>query len=72
MVDELTKDLALETILEVARNIAPEIPESLLREIYAVQYSHQFDKDRDISFQELQRVLDKYIDSLNSSEAYTK
>lgn len=68
MADELTKDLALETLLEVARNIAPEVPESLLKEIYAVQYSRQFDKDRDVSLQELQRVLDKYIDSLNASE----
>ena len=72
MADELTKDLALETLLEVARNIAPEVPESLLKEIYAVQYSHQFDKERDVSLQELQRVLDKYIDSLNSSEVVSK
>ena len=68
MADELTKDLALETLLEVARNIAPEVPESLLKEIYTVQYSRQFDKERDVSLQELQRVLNKYIDSLNSSE----
>ena len=68
MEDELTKDLALETLLEVARNIAPEVPESLLKEIYTVQYSRQFDKERDVSLQELQRVLNKYIDSLNSSE----
>ena len=68
MADELTKDLALETLLEVARNIAPDVPESLLKEIYAVQYSRQFDKERDVSLQELQCVLDKYIDSLNSSE----
>ncbi len=68
MADELTKDLALETLLEVARNIAPEVPELLLKEIYSVQYSRQFDKERDVSLQELRRVLDKYIDSLNSSE----
>ncbi len=56
-----TNNMALETLLSAARDVAPEIPEDLLRGVYALQKIHQFDAERDISLQELQRVLDDFV-----------
>lgn len=60
--EEKVKDIAFETLLEVAKTSAPELPESLLRQVYAIQHSHQFDRDRDSSLQEMQRLLDQFVD----------
>lgn len=56
-----TNDLALNTLLSVAREIATEVPEDLLRRVFALQRVHQFDTDRDVSLQELQRTIDDFI-----------
>ncbi len=54
-------DMALDTLLLVARNIAPEVPDDLLRRVFTLQRTHQFDTDRDVSLQELQRAIDDFI-----------
>lgn len=54
-------NMALDTLLAAARDVAPEIPEDLLRRVFALQMTHQFDAERDISLQELQRVLDDFV-----------
>ena len=54
-------DMALDTLLSVARDISSEVPDDLLRRVFALQRAHQFDTDRDVSLQELQRAIDDFI-----------
>lgn len=61
------KDLGLDTLLLVARDIASDVPEELLRKVFALQRAHQFDDDRDVSLQDLQRALDDYVGQSTSN-----
>lgn len=54
-------DMGLETLLSVARDVAPEIPEDLIRKVFTLQRVHQFDTERDVSLQEFQRIIDEYV-----------
>lgn len=58
---EQADDLALRTLLSVSREIAPELPEDLLRRAFALQRANQFEADRDLSLQALQRLLDDFV-----------
>lgn len=63
---EDANDMALSTLLSVAREVSPELPEDLLRKIFSLQRLHQFDADRDASLQELQRLLDEHVEKLSA------
>ena len=56
-------DVALETLLAVAREKVPGFPESLIRAAYAIQRSHQFgdDGEREMALQQLQNLLDDHL-----------
>lgn len=54
-------DMALDTLLSVARDIAPEVPEDLLRRVFTLQRAHQFDTERDVSLKDLQSAIDDFI-----------
>lgn len=56
-----SNDMALNTLLSVAKEIGSELPEELLRKVFALQRVHQFDVDRDVSMQELQRLIEDHI-----------
>lgn len=60
-------DIGLDTLLLVARDIAPDVPEELLRRVFALQRTHQFDAERDISLQDLQRALDDFVGQSTSN-----
>jgi hypothetical protein len=62
-----TPDLVLAALLTVAHDVAPELPKDLLRKAYAIQRTHQFDRDRTVSLQNMQRLADEYVNSLSSS-----
>ena len=53
-----TKDFALETLKTVAEEIEIDLPEGAIERIYAIQKRHQFDADRSISAQEMQRLIE--------------
>lgn len=57
-------DMALHTLLQVAREVSPQLPEELLKRIYLIQRAHQFEADRGASLQSMQRVLDAYLDQM--------
>jgi len=61
-------DMGLDTLLSVAREVAPELPEHLLRRVFALQRTHQFDTDRDASVLELQRAVEEFVGHSGSSE----
>lgn len=53
-----TKDFALETLKAVAEEIGTDLSEGAIERIYAIQKRHQFDADRSVSSQEMQRLIE--------------
>lgn len=58
---EAEVDHALSALLETASDVAPELPEELLRKAYAIEKRHQYDRDRAVSMQELEKLVDEYV-----------
>jgi hypothetical protein len=56
-------DLALQTLLAVRAEIAPNVDEALLRACYAVQRRHQFSSDRAQSSVAMEKLIDEAVDS---------
>ena len=60
-------DLALETLLKVRAELAPEVDEQLVRSCYAIQKKHQFDKDRSTAFQAMEHLIEEHLDKTSSA-----
>ncbi|WP_230971301.1 DNA modification system-associated small protein [Nitrogeniibacter aestuarii] len=58
------EDLALATLRAVAIEGEVHFPADLVEKLYRLQKRHQFDSDRSASVQEMQRLLEQYVDSL--------
>ncbi|MDK7584535.1 hypothetical protein QP575_01795 [Alcaligenes faecalis subsp. phenolicus] len=58
------EDLALATLYTVASEGDDCLPPNLVEKLYRLQKRHQFDVDRAVSVQEMQRLLEQYVDSL--------
>ena len=56
-------DLALQTLLAVRAEVAPNVDEALLRACYAVQRRHQFSSDRAQSSVAMERLIDEAVDA---------
>lgn len=56
-------DLALQTLLAVRTEVAPNVDEALLRACYAVQRRHQFNSDRTQSSVAMERLIDEAVDA---------
>jgi len=57
-------DMALAALLKAAAEVDPLLSTELLRESFAIQRRHQFDREdaREMSMQELKSLLDKMIE----------
>lgn len=55
------EDLALQTLLQVRAEIAPEVDEELLKNCYAIQRRHQFSGDRAQSSVAMERLIDEAV-----------
>jgi len=55
-------DLALQTLLAVRADLAPNVDEALLRACYAIQRRHQFNIDRAQSSIAMERLIDAAVD----------
>lgn len=62
-------DLALETLLEMRRQAAPDLDEALVRSCYAIQKRHQFDESRGASAQAMDKLIEE---TLNASDQETE
>jgi hypothetical protein len=62
MTDE--NDMALAALLRTAADVDPSLSTELLRNSFAIQRKHQFDRDdiRAISMQELRSLLDTIVE----------
>jgi hypothetical protein len=65
MTQETEQDLALSALLAAASEVDASMPDDLLRKSYAIQRSHQFDREenRDTSLQDLTKLVDDHIES---------
>jgi len=63
MNDSNPVDLALQTLVAVARECAPDLPEDLISRVYSIERAHQFDaaNDREHASQSLLRLLEEFI-----------
>jgi len=62
------EDLAFETLHAVLTQMSCDIDTQLLTNCYVVQKKHQFDKDRSLSAQMMDRLIDEYVDKLVTTE----
>lgn len=63
-----TEDIALNTLLVVAKERYPDLSVDLLTRLYGLQKRFQFDSDRTPSIQALQRVLEEYVDTQGATK----
>lgn len=56
------EDLALLTLREIAEESKVQLPMDLIEALYLLQKKHQFDPDRGVSLQEMQKKLEQYVD----------
>jgi hypothetical protein len=61
---ENSDDLALETLLSVRLEIAPDLDEELLRRCYEIQKKHQFSRERSHSAQAMDRLIEDRVNAL--------
>lgn len=57
------EDLALSTLRAVAIEAEEPLPSDLVEKLYLIQKRNQFNTDRAPSVQEMQRLLEQYVDS---------
>lgn len=63
------EDLAMQTLLAVRSEIAPDIDEKLLLDCYAIQKRHQFSDDRTQSSTAMERLIDEEVAAAAAREA---
>ena len=57
-----TADHALDVLLAVRAQIAPELPEELLRHCYAIQKQFQFDRDEQLPIVHTRRLVEGFVE----------
>ena len=62
-------DLALQTLLLVRAEMAPDLDEDLLKDCYAIQRRHQFSGDRTQSSVAMERLIDQAVAGAAAQEA---
>lgn len=63
------EDLALQTLLQVRAEIAPDLDEDLLKDCYAIQRRHQFSSDRTQSSVAMERLIDQAVTATATQDA---
>lgn len=61
---ENSDDLALETLLAVRLEIAPDLDDDLLQRCYEIQKKHQFARERSHSAQAMDRLIEDRVNAL--------
>ena len=67
MTEKTKKNVALEILLELRFEVAPDLPESLLRACYSVQKNNQFTSDRSIPMTETEKLINAETGNLSGS-----
>jgi hypothetical protein len=64
----MSDDLALDALLGIKLNLAPELSTDLLKKCYDLQKRHQFDHDRVASTQAMDRMIEEEVTRLVAKE----
>jgi hypothetical protein len=57
-----TDEEALASLLKTRQNLRADVPESLVRECFAIEKKCLFDQDREISLLELRKAIQGFLD----------
>ncbi|MHB1291555.1 MAG: DNA modification system-associated small protein [Sulfuricella sp.] len=57
------KDMALEALLAAAHEAAPDLPPDLLKAVYQIEKTYQFDQDREAPSKSMQKLIDEEINA---------
>ena len=57
------KDMALAALLAAAREAAPDLPPDLLKAVYQIEKTYQFDHDREAPSKSMQKLIDEEINA---------
>lgn len=63
--NENPKDMALEALLAAAREAAPDLPTDLLKAVYQLEKTYQFDQDREAPSKFMQKLIDEEINPMS-------
>lgn len=61
-------DMALDTLLSVAKELNLPLEVGLIRSAYAIQRRHQFDRDPQASYQDMKRLINEFAQAMPSIE----
>jgi len=66
MSKEDVKNIVLDTFLKVSLSISDQFPKELLRNLYNILQTHQFDRDNAASLQEIKLLINNFIEKKSS------
>jgi len=64
MIDSPKADIALDILIELRSEIAPELPLDLVRACYFVQKNNQFNSDRSVAMAEMEKLIDGEVEKM--------
>ena len=64
--NETNSEIALEILIDSRAEVAPSLPEKLLRACYFIQKNNQFTSDRSLPMAEMEKLIDAEVDKLSS------
>lgn len=62
MTERTEPGIALEILIELRSEVAPDLPEDLIRACYFVQKSNQFTSDRSLPMAEMEKLIDSAVE----------
>ncbi len=72
MTERSGPDIALEILLDLRLEVAPDLPEGLIRACYFVQKNNQFTSDRSVPMAEMERLIDSEVEKLSDEPEVLK
>lgn len=66
MTERSGPDIALEILLGLRLEVAPDLREDLIRACYFVQKNNQFTSDRSVPMAEMERLIDSEVEKLSA------
>lgn len=61
-------ELSLETLLAVRTELGVNLDDALLKACFEIQKKHQFNHDRSLSTQAMDRLIDAYVEKASNSQ----
>lgn len=66
MNEHAESDIALEILIALRGEVAPDLPEDLLRACYNVQKNNQFTSDLSVSVAEMEKLIDAEVEEFSA------